>query len=212
MVSKVKAGIDYTLGGIAVTPSGEVLKNGRVLRGLYAAGEVTGGLHGTNRLGGNALTEALTFGYIAADSIAAARQEQQLPQVKICEVEFLNPILNGLGINNIDKINLSPNVSQDIKEVKALFWKGLGPVREGGVMEDVLEQARVKWEKTVRYNVSRESFTIELVTALLMMATEAAILREESRGGHYRLDYPGRNDETFSSKFIYWEKGKPGLK
>ena len=58
-----------TLGGIAITPRAEVLdRHGRVIPRLYAAGEVTGGVHGANYMGGNALSEVFTFGRIAGEN------------------------------------------------------------------------------------------------------------------------------------------------
>ena len=57
----------YTMGGLLFNPKAQVLDiNGRIIPGLYAAGEVTGGIHGSNRLGGNATADVLTFGRIAA--------------------------------------------------------------------------------------------------------------------------------------------------
>lgn len=59
--------IHHTMGGLLINPKAQVLDiNGRVIPGLYAAGEVTGGIHGSNRLGGNATADVLTFGRIAA--------------------------------------------------------------------------------------------------------------------------------------------------
>eukprot|EP01063_Lacrimia_lanifica_P027523 TRINITY_DN3875_c0_g2_i1.p1 TRINITY_DN3875_c0_g2~~TRINITY_DN3875_c0_g2_i1.p1 ORF type:complete len:1108 (+),score=473.13 TRINITY_DN3875_c0_g2_i1:112-3435(+) len=65
--------LHYTMGGLAVDEHARVLgTDGKAIRGLYAAGEVIGGLHGKNRLGGNALTECVVFGMIAGETIAAA--------------------------------------------------------------------------------------------------------------------------------------------
>ena len=59
--------IHHTMGGLLINPKAQVLDiNGRIIPGLYAAGEVTGGIHGSNRLGGNATADVLTFGRIAA--------------------------------------------------------------------------------------------------------------------------------------------------
>ena len=63
--------VNVSLGGLAITPRAEVLdRRGRVIPGLFAAGEVTGGIHGTNFMGGNALSEVFTFGRIAGLSAA----------------------------------------------------------------------------------------------------------------------------------------------
>lgn len=63
--------VHHTMGGIKITPETRVVdKNGEIIKGLFAAGEVTGGIHGTNRLGGNALADVHTFGRIAGATAA----------------------------------------------------------------------------------------------------------------------------------------------
>lgn len=69
---KVSPGIHHTMGGVKINTNAEVLtKAGEVIPGLYAAGEVTGGVHGANRLGGNAVADIVVFGRIAAQNAAA---------------------------------------------------------------------------------------------------------------------------------------------
>ncbi len=63
---KVTAGVHHTMGGLTINTNTEVLKeDGTVIPGLFAAGEVTGGVHGANRLGGNAVADFTVFGRIA---------------------------------------------------------------------------------------------------------------------------------------------------
>lgn len=62
--------IHYTMGGLTIDPDTHVLdKKGDVIPGLYAAGEITGGIHGGNRLGGNAIADVIVFGLQAAESM-----------------------------------------------------------------------------------------------------------------------------------------------
>jgi succinate dehydrogenase/fumarate reductase flavoprotein subunit len=66
--------VHYTMGGLAIDEVGRVLREGgggEVVPGLYAAGEVSGGLHGRNRLGGNSLLECVVFGRLAGQQVAA---------------------------------------------------------------------------------------------------------------------------------------------
>lgn len=66
--------VHHTMGGVEINENAQVLDaNGQVIKGLYAAGEVTGGIHGTNRLGGNALADIAVFGRIAGESAALAK-------------------------------------------------------------------------------------------------------------------------------------------
>ena len=62
------------MGGVRIDTKCRVYnENGEIIENLYAAGEVTGGIHGTNRLGGNALTDTVVFGRIAGESAALSR-------------------------------------------------------------------------------------------------------------------------------------------
>lgn len=68
---KVSPGVHHTMGGVKINPNGEVIgTDGNVIKNLYAAGEVTGGVHGGNRLGGNAVTDIVVFGRIAGENAA----------------------------------------------------------------------------------------------------------------------------------------------
>ena len=68
---KVSPGVHHTMGGVKINPNGEVIgTDGNVIKNLYAAGEVTGGVHGGNRLGGNAVTDIIVFGRIAGENAA----------------------------------------------------------------------------------------------------------------------------------------------
>ena len=69
---QIAPGIHHTMGGVKIDTSAEVISTeGNVIPGLFAAGEVTGGVHGGNRLGGNAVADIVIFGRIAADSAVA---------------------------------------------------------------------------------------------------------------------------------------------
>jgi fumarate reductase flavoprotein subunit len=68
---KVTAGIHHTMGGVKINTETQVLTEaGEAIPGLYAAGEVTGGVHGANRLGGNAVSDFVVFGRIAGEQAA----------------------------------------------------------------------------------------------------------------------------------------------
>ncbi|KAL7545941.1 hypothetical protein ACHAWF_009295 [Thalassiosira exigua] len=91
LVARITPSIHYTMGGLNINPSGEVQErigsivgSHRHIRGLFAAGEVTGGVHGGNRLGGNSLLECVVFGRIAGERAATVRhpQEAMFPDAK----------------------------------------------------------------------------------------------------------------------------------
>ncbi len=69
-IQKVAPAVHHTMGGVRINNQNQVLdKKGNVIEGLFAAGEIVGGLHGTNRLGGNAITEIIVFGKRAGENI-----------------------------------------------------------------------------------------------------------------------------------------------
>ncbi|MBI1751875.1 MAG: flavocytochrome c [Acidobacteria bacterium] len=77
---EVKPGVHYTMGGLKISPRTEVMaKDGQPIPGFFAAGEVTGGVHGANRLGGNSISETITFGRIAGAEAAAAARASAKP-------------------------------------------------------------------------------------------------------------------------------------
>ncbi|MGL4909905.1 MAG: FAD-binding protein, partial [Cetobacterium sp.] len=69
-IQAVAPAVHHTMGGLKINNKNAVLnKNGEIIKGLFAAGEIVGGLHGTNRLGGNAITEIIVFGKRAGENI-----------------------------------------------------------------------------------------------------------------------------------------------
>jgi flavocytochrome c len=78
-VGVVTPALHYTMGGISISASGQALReDGSVFPGLYVAGEATGGVHGVNRLGGNALTECVVFGRAVGNAISVGEEEQMV--------------------------------------------------------------------------------------------------------------------------------------
>ena len=75
-IVKAVPAVHHTMGGVCINPDAQVLDtNGNVIEGLYAAGEVTGGIHGSNRLGSCALADITVFGRIAGQKAAAALED-----------------------------------------------------------------------------------------------------------------------------------------
>ena len=71
---EVKPAIHYCMGGLKINEKAQVINTqGKVIKGLYAGGEVTGGVHGANRLGGNSISETITFGRIAGEQAASLK-------------------------------------------------------------------------------------------------------------------------------------------
>ncbi|MDO4575583.1 MAG: L-aspartate oxidase [Planctomycetia bacterium] len=178
----VRPGAHYMMGGICVDTFGRT-----TVPGLWAVGEVTSsGLHGANRLASNSLLEALVYGVAAGEgaSVAASKiTDESLYRVR--------PISSTLP-----KKQTPLNLADMTNSLKSLMWRHAGVKRNRELLDDGLEQLD-QWR---RYTLSGEMDNTEgwelqnmlMVSELLM---QAALLREETRGGHTRTDFPEMRDE-----------------
>lgn len=182
----------YAMGGV------EIDENARTnLAGLYAAGEICGGVHGANRLGGNSLTECLVFGTIAGKNAARGAQKYSRPtpsQRKISiERERLNNIMSATGDEIIAKILLS---------LKKTTWHKAGIIRNKENLQEALLQIRSLRSRAKKISLSDKQNLSQAFTAKNMLITaeiicKAALKRTESRGAHYRTDHAKEGDEKW---------------
>ncbi len=188
----------YVMGGVRVDPDTQATN----VPGLYAAGEVAGGLHGANRLGGNSLSDLVVFGRRAGMAAAeyAAKQtgsyQVDEAQVRAYIAEALQPFNNPQGENPFALM----------KELRATMQKNAGIMREEGELKAQLEiLANLKkraWNTSVSgsraYNPGwHTALDMRLMVEISEAVVLAALARKESRGGHARLDYPDP-DPTFA--------------
>ena len=161
----------YCMGGIRTDLHGR-----STLPGLYAASEVTcTGVHGANRLASNSLLEGLVFGARAGAAAAFDNSTFQIPNFKMKTEKS--------GIRNLES-GMSTAVK---KRVKRIMWDRVGIIRE----RDSLVRALKEFDQIASGNLSTSSRNF--VTLARLVAT-AALWREESRGGHYRSDFPSAQD------------------
>jgi L-aspartate oxidase len=142
--------------------------------GLYAAGEVAcTGVHGANRLASNSLLEAVVFGARAGRAMSGAESGEA----------------NGAATCPAMR---TPAFTE--KELRDLTWRHCGIVRDRAGLENVIERLRaLQWNE-----ISAPSLPeIELrnLCEVAALIARGALWREESRGAHYRLDFPGKHDE-----------------
>ncbi len=188
----------YVMGGVRVDPDTQATN----VPGLYAAGEVAGGLHGANRLGGNSLSDLVVFGRRAGMAAAeyAAKQtgsyQVDEAQVRAYIAEALQPFNNPQGENPFALM----------KELRATMQKNAGIMREESELKAQLEiLANLKkraWNTSVSgsraYNPGwHTALDMRLMVEISEAVVLAALARKESRGGHARLDYPDP-DPTFA--------------
>lgn len=197
------------LGGVRIDEWGR-----STVRGLYVGGEAAGGIHGANRLGGAALIDSYVFGY--RSGMAAALESRAQPAVATDMGEWRE------GIAALDawssREGESPEAWRD--DVQKLVVESVGQVRRADRLQDAMRQLDRLEARFDRVGTSgetvRERFdclrlsleTRNLIQVARMLAT-AALMREESRGGHFRLDFPERDDEKFLANIALWnEDGK----
>ena len=179
----------YSMGGILVDP--ENLSTS--VQGLFAAGEVTGGLHGANRLGGNSLAEIIIFGRRAG--IAASKYskniDKQLRSNKAVDIAHEN-------INNFIK-NGSELVRPLQNELRLIMWKYCGVIKnEILLLEGLSRIERIKTKisnievRIDQYNCEDLALIFDLQSSLISAKATivSALQRNESRGAHQRSDYP----------------------
>jgi fumarate reductase (CoM/CoB) subunit A len=213
-------GYDITKEHIEVKPrphyhNGGVRADARsrtTLPGLYAAGAVTAGVHGANRLGSNALVDILVFGEIAgqqaASDLAAAPDPAASREGVVEEMARLDRLFDMDGV-----AEPLPTAAMRRRHIE---WMDLemGVLRTPEGMEGTLAEVRRTLEEEMpRLRVRDRSrvFNFELRDALEMyyrldiqeMATHAAIMRTESRGSHFREDYPTRNDAEWVKNIVW---------
>lgn len=179
----VRPAAHYAMGGVRTDLEGRTS-----IQRLYAAGEVAcTGVHGANRLASNSLLEGLVYGARAA---MAMRQEPNSGHDSI-PITALAQSSNGN----------SREVEAFIHRVQALMWTHVGVVRDGSSLRQVIgELSRLRQQAPTPTNRrAREAANI-LETGLLI--ARAALAREESRGAHYRLDFPLKNDAKFQKHSV----------
>ncbi len=163
----------YCMGGIRTDLWGRT-----TIPGLYAAGEVScTGVHGANRLASNSLLEGLVFGARAGEA-ALENSKLQIPDSKLNDSE------NRSGIWNPES-GISTAVR---KRVKRVMWERVGILRD----KDSLRRALAEFDQIAKANLSTSSNNF---VTLARLVARAALWREESRGGHFRTDFPERDEK-----------------
>ncbi|MGM0929884.1 MAG: succinate dehydrogenase flavoprotein subunit [Actinomycetota bacterium] len=194
----------YAMGGIPTNIKGEVLQdNDTVVPGLYAAGEVACvSVHGSNRLGTNSLLDINVFGKrsgINAAEYAKTADFVELPEnPELYTMELLETVRGGTGTERVAQIRKE---LQDVMDANVQVFRDEQSLTEA---LNVIASLRERY-KNISVQDKGKRFNLDLLEAvelgfLLDMAqvmTVAALHRKESRGGHFREDFPERDDENF---------------
>jgi len=188
------------------------------LPGLLVAGEDSGGTHGSNRLGGNGVAESTVFGAIAGE--VAARETPggtpaQLDLAQVAEIErrALQPLDGGSSGEDPFAIRST---------LEALMWDNVGLVRDGAGMNRALDEIQTLMERAAclsvlssrRLNLAwTEALDVQNLLQVAEAVTRSALVRTESRGAHYRSDFPRQDDARWLSNVYlrYEDRSDPRL-
>ena len=214
MVERCKDyGFDLAHERVEVSPTGHFFMGGALidpgchtdLDGLYAAGEDAGGVHGANRLGGNGIADSTVFGGLAGDSMAndvIGRELSPFDESQVAEIvkkteaplgregSDLYPLRDQMRVSNWEKVGI-------IREEKGLK-EGLSVIRElkekmSGVGIPEARSYNILWNDWL--NMSNLLDVSEIVGI-------SAMERKESRGAHYRSDFPKKNNREYLKNFF----------
>ncbi len=194
----------YMMGGVKVDAESQE----STVPGLYAAGEVGGGMHGANRLGGNSLSDLLVFGRRAGQYAASTRSGA--PKIPDAEVEAA--MRDALAPFERDGEN--PYALQSA--LQAVMQRNAGIIRDKRGLETALaelEKLKARGRK-VGVTGSREynpgwHTSIDLHSLLVVSeaTARAALERTESRGGHTRSDYPDSDEKQTREQIVIKQEG-----
>ena len=213
-------GFDLAGGRVEVVPTAHYMMGGVVfdadcttaLEGLFAAGEDTGGVHGANRLGGNGVANSTVFGGIAGETMAAwvdSNGEWRAPDPAAAE--------RAIAASEAP-FRVSPGNPEAVREALLdCMWDDVGILREGAGLRraiDRLSELDAELDRTGvdgkhrDYNMSwHDRLNLKSLIAVSHVIVTAALARENSRGAHFREDFPSAGDLATSTFTVARQRG-----
>lgn len=191
----VRPSAHYAMGGVRTDYVGRTNREG-----LYACGEVAcTGLHGANRLASNSLLEGVVFGARAGKAVLENLSSSASTNFKK-KTEMAFPGWNfTLTSARVGKSRYVDCLERLRQELRKLMWEKVGIIRSRDSLEKARDQLKV-WEHLEGESLfTREELEVRNMFIVARAITQTALKREESRGAHYRKDFPFRDD-------IHWKK------
>ena len=182
----VRPGAHYMIGGVTVDSNGRT-----TVPGLFAAGEVTSsGLHGANRLASNSLLEGLVYG-ARAGAAATAEILESAGDTIARDAEFRVPAISNPRAEGGGDAGGPLDLADIRNSLRALMWRQVGVERAGGSLAEALETV----EGWCRYVLPRQfaepqGWQLQNMLEVARLMIRGAIERRETRGVHFRGDYP----------------------
>jgi L-aspartate oxidase len=178
----VRPAAHYAMGGVKTDLDGRTS-----IASLYAAGEVAcTGVHGANRLASNSLLEGLVFGERAARAMRAELSEKRPAAASSAPSVAPSP----------DTQAATRSADDLIREVQNVLWRDVGIVRTGHTLKHAIHELEAL-KTTIPTSQCRRCQEARNVWQTGMLIAKSALAREESRGAHYRTDFPVHDDKKF---------------
>ena len=181
----------HLMGGLSVSNLGETK-----IGGLFAAGEVNGGVHGANRLGGNALTETWVYGTLTG--ILAAQYAKKRKSISV-EEDF-KAIYREIR-SDFEKKRTIP--VQTVREkLRLLMWEKAGIIRTKEKLSELTSDINILKNRLDQCGIGdwKELIDKSEINNMLLtgeMITKSALARKESRGSHFRIDFPDEGGNSW---------------
>jgi fumarate reductase (CoM/CoB) subunit A len=199
----------HLMGGLTINEKAET-----TIKRVFAAGEVTGGVHGGNRLGGNALADTQVFGRIAGENASTlAKSLSQSPSLSKSEIDQAYAEAHA----SLDKKE-GLNPIELRKKLQRLMWDNVGIFRTGASLSKAVDEiVRMRNEasriatqdKNPSYNKEwLESLEVPNMLLTSEMIARSALMRQESRGAHYRKDFNKTDNKNWSANIHIAREGK----
>jgi len=186
----IRPAAHYAMGGIATD-----LHGATSLRGLYAAGEVaTTGLHGANRLASNSLLEDLVYGARAAAAMVEQRNPLQLPVRAGKPASAVGDKKEPSARTAAAKGPWSEaELEKPTEQVRSILWNKVGIIRQGKALKQAVEGLN-EISLPEACGACRRLFEAHNILDAARLIATCALARDESRGAHYRSDFPLKNE------------------
>lgn len=181
----------YFMGGVRVGYQGETN-----LRGLYACGETAClGLHGANRLASNSILDGLVFGHRVAEGLGQGGLPLSARELSRLDLESPGA-----------PVRTTPQQAAEMKrEIQRLMWNHVGLVREDSGLKEAARRLEALRAQLCPGSLHPAVLEAENLLTVAQLITRAAALRTESRGSHFRVDYPAPNDAQWLKRIVLIE-------